>query len=66
MLGLWDRPPAMRTNLVIRLPWQSSGIGFAKNYFTYNTGGAAGGAKPRRAASAIVAEAVFDALGLSR
>lgn len=47
-------------------PARRLGIGFAKNYFTYNTGGAAAGAKPRRAASAIVAEAVFDALGLSR
>ena len=37
-----------------------------KNYFTYNTSGAAGRANPRRSTSAIVAEAVFDALGLSR
>jgi CubicO group peptidase (beta-lactamase class C family) len=42
------------------------GIGFSKNYFTYNTGGAVNGGRPPRAASNIVTEAVFDALGLKR
>jgi CubicO group peptidase (beta-lactamase class C family) len=35
-------------------------IGFAKNYFTYNTG-----APPTRRAGQTVADAVFEALGLS-
>jgi CubicO group peptidase (beta-lactamase class C family) len=42
------------------------GIGFSKNYFTYNTGGAVNGGRPPRAASNIVTEAIFDALGLKR
>jgi len=42
------------------------GIGFAKNYFTYNTSGAGNGGQPRRPASNVVAEAVFDAVGLKR
>ena len=37
------------------------GIGFAKNYFTYN---APSTGRPRRPAAQIVTEAVFDALGL--
>jgi hypothetical protein len=39
-------------------------IGFAKNYFTYNTGGAVNQGQPPRSASNIVADAVFNALGL--
>jgi CubicO group peptidase (beta-lactamase class C family) len=42
------------------------GIGFSKNYFTYNTGGAVNGGRPSRSASNVVTEAVFDALGLKR
>jgi CubicO group peptidase (beta-lactamase class C family) len=47
-------------------PARRLGIGFAKNYFTYQTGGAVNGGRPPRAASNIVTEAVFDALGLKR
>ena len=47
-------------------PARRLGIGFAKNYFTYNTGGAVNQGRPVRSASSIVAEAVFDALGLKR
>jgi CubicO group peptidase (beta-lactamase class C family) len=50
-------------------PGRRLGIAFAKNYFTYETGGVApspGGPPPPRAASATVAAAVFDALGLAR
>ena len=42
------------------------GIGFTKNYFTYATGGAVNQGRPVRAASNVVTEAVFDALGLKR
>jgi CubicO group peptidase (beta-lactamase class C family) len=45
-------------------PARRLGIGFAKNYFTYDTGGAVNGGRPPRAASNIVTDAVFDALGL--
>jgi CubicO group peptidase (beta-lactamase class C family) len=38
------------------------GIGFSKNYFTYNTAGT--GVRPSRPASNVVTEAIFDALGL--
>ena len=41
-------------------------IGFAKNYFTYATGGAVNGGRPVRAAANVVTEAVYDALGLKR
>jgi CubicO group peptidase (beta-lactamase class C family) len=47
-------------------PARRLGIGFAKNYFTYQTGGAVNAGRPPRAASNVVAEAVFDALGLKR
>ena len=47
-------------------PTRRLGIGFAKNYFTYNTGGAVNQGRPPRAASNVVTEAVFDALGLKR
>ncbi len=47
-------------------PFLRLGIGFSKNYFTYNTGGAVNGGRPPRAASNVVTEAVFDALGLKR
>jgi len=47
-------------------PARRLGIGFTKNYFTYNTGGAVNGGRPPRAASNVVADAVFDALGLKR
>jgi CubicO group peptidase (beta-lactamase class C family) len=45
-------------------PARRLGIGFAKNYFTYATGGAVNGGRPPRSASNIVTDAVFDALGL--
>jgi len=41
-------------------------LGFAKNYFTYATGGAVNGGRPVRAAANVVTEAVYDALGLKR
>ncbi len=47
-------------------PARKLAIGFAKNYFTYLSGGAVNGGRPPRAPSNIVAEAVFDALGLPR
>lgn len=47
-------------------PARRLSIGFAKNYFTYQSGGAVNGGRPPRAPSNIVAEAVFDALGLKR
>jgi CubicO group peptidase (beta-lactamase class C family) len=47
-------------------PARRLGIGFAKNYFTYNTGGAVNQGRPPRAASNVVADAIFDALGLAR
>jgi CubicO group peptidase (beta-lactamase class C family) len=45
-------------------PARRLGIGFAKNYFNYQSGNAVNGGRPPRAASNIVTEAVFDALGL--
>jgi CubicO group peptidase (beta-lactamase class C family) len=47
-------------------PARRLGIGFAKNYFTYNTGGAVNQGRPPRAASNVVTDAIFDALGLGR
>jgi CubicO group peptidase (beta-lactamase class C family) len=47
-------------------PARRLGIGFAKNYFTYATGGAVNQGRPVRAASNVVVEAVFDAIGLKR
>ena len=47
-------------------PSRRLGIGFAKNYFTYATGGAVNQGRPVRSASSVIAEAVFDALGLKR
>jgi CubicO group peptidase (beta-lactamase class C family) len=47
-------------------PARRLGIGFAKNYFTYNTGGAVNQGRPPRAASNVVTDAIFDALGLAR
>jgi len=47
-------------------PARRLGIGFAKNYFTYLSGGAVNGGRPPRAPSNIVTEAVFDALELAR
>jgi len=47
-------------------PARRLGIGFAKNYFTYMVAPAAPGQPQRRAASAVVTESVFDALGLGR
>ncbi len=46
-------------------PARQLGIGFAKNYFSYTSGGAVNGGRPPRAPSNIVTEAVFDALGLA-
>ena len=42
-------------------PERKLGLAFAKNYFTYNTGG-----PPQRRAGQVVADAVFAALGLTR
>jgi CubicO group peptidase (beta-lactamase class C family) len=47
-------------------PARRFAIGFTKNYFTYTTGGAVNAGRPPRAAANVVAEAVFDALGLAR
>jgi CubicO group peptidase (beta-lactamase class C family) len=47
-------------------PARRLGIGFAKNYFTYTEPAVSPGQPRRRAASAIVTEAVFDVLGLRR
>ena len=47
-------------------PARRLGIGFAKNYFNYLSGNAVNAGRPPRAASNIVTEAVFDALGLPR
>jgi hypothetical protein len=47
-------------------PARRLGIGFAKNYFNYNTGGAVNQGRPPRSASNVVTEAVFNALGLRR
>jgi CubicO group peptidase (beta-lactamase class C family) len=47
-------------------PTRRLGLAFAKNYFTYLSGGAVNGGRPPRAPSNIVAEAVFDALELPR
>jgi CubicO group peptidase (beta-lactamase class C family) len=46
-------------------PARRLGIGFAKNYFTYNTGGAVNQGRPPRSASNVVTDAIFEALGLS-
>lgn len=49
-------------------PERRLGIAFAKNYFTYQTPtvtARVGGSPPPRAASATIAAAVFDALGLA-
>jgi CubicO group peptidase (beta-lactamase class C family) len=45
-------------------PARRLAIGFAKNYFTYLSGSAVNAGRPPRAPSNVVAEAVFDALGL--
>jgi CubicO group peptidase (beta-lactamase class C family) len=47
-------------------PGRRLAIGFAKNYFTYLSGNAVNRGRPPRAASNVVAEAVFDALELPR
>jgi CubicO group peptidase (beta-lactamase class C family) len=47
-------------------PARRLAIGFTKNYFTYATGGAVNAGRPPRSAANIVADAVFDALGLKR
>ena len=47
-------------------PTRRLGIGFAKNYFTYATGGAVNQGRPPRSAPNVVADAVFDALGIKR
>jgi CubicO group peptidase (beta-lactamase class C family) len=47
-------------------PARKLGIGFSKNYFTYATGGAVNRGRPPRSAANVVADAVFDALGLKR
>jgi CubicO group peptidase (beta-lactamase class C family) len=47
-------------------PARRLGIGFTKNYFPYATGGAVNRGNPPRSAANVVADAVFDALGLKR
>ncbi len=47
-------------------PSKGLGIGFSKNYFTYATGGAVNRGRPPRSAANVVADAVYDALGLKR
>jgi CubicO group peptidase (beta-lactamase class C family) len=47
-------------------PARRLGIAFAKNYFSYLSGNAVNRGRPPPAASNVVAEAVFDALGLPR
>jgi len=47
-------------------PARRLGIGFAKNYFTYASGGAVNRGRPPRTPADAVTEAVFDALGLPR
>jgi CubicO group peptidase (beta-lactamase class C family) len=47
-------------------PARRLGIGFAKNYFAYQSGGAVNRGNPPRTPSDVVTEAVFDALNLKR
>ncbi len=47
-------------------PTRRLAIGFAKNYFSYTGGGAVNRGNPPRQPSDVVAEAIFDALGLVR
>ncbi|MDE3077798.1 MAG: beta-lactamase family protein [Chloroflexota bacterium] len=47
-------------------PARRLGIGFAKNYFNYAGGSAVNAGRPPRGAGTVVAEAVFEALGLGR
>jgi len=47
-------------------PSKKLAIGFSKNYFTYATGGAVNLGRPPRSASNVIADAVYDALGLAR
>lgn len=46
-------------------PPRRLGIGFAKNYFPYRSGGAVNKGRPPPTAADVVTRAVFDALGLS-
>ena len=45
-------------------PARRLGLGFAKNYFAYQSGGAVNRGNPPRTPADVVTEAVFDALGL--
>jgi CubicO group peptidase (beta-lactamase class C family) len=47
-------------------PSRKLAIGFAKNYFAYQSGGAVNRGNPPRTPSDVVTEAVFDALALRR
>jgi CubicO group peptidase (beta-lactamase class C family) len=47
-------------------PSRRLAIGFAKNYFSYTGGGAVNAGRPPRQPSNVVAEAIFDALGIER
>lgn len=47
-------------------PSRRLAIGFAKNWFPYRSGGAVNQGRPPRTAANVVAEAVYDALGLKR
>jgi CubicO group peptidase (beta-lactamase class C family) len=46
-------------------PARRLAIGFAKNYFTYQSGGAVNRGRPPRTPADVVTEAIFDALGLT-
>jgi CubicO group peptidase (beta-lactamase class C family) len=47
-------------------PARRLAIGFAKNFFSYTGGGAVNRGNPPRQPSNVVAEAIFDALGIER
>lgn len=47
-------------------PARRLALAFAKNYVTYLSGNALNRGRPPRTASNVVAEAVFDALGIAR
>jgi CubicO group peptidase (beta-lactamase class C family) len=47
-------------------PARKLAIGFAKNYFTYASGGAVNRGRPPRTPADVVTEAIFDALGIPR
>ena len=69
--GRWRRPKRSVTSAAaapsaMPIRRRRLAIGFSKNYFTYATGGAVNAGRPPRSAANVVADAVFDALGLKR